>query len=319
MGQITLASQVIIEKHSRKGKRELFLDQMEQVVPWSELLALVEPHYPRAGNGRQPVGLAIMLRTYFLQQWFNLSDPGMEEAFYDSPALRRFAGVDLGIAAAPDETTILRFRHLLEQHELCGKMLDTVNLYLESKGIRISTGTIVDATLINAPSSTKNASKERDPEMHQTRKGQQWYFGAKAHIGVDSKETVVHSVITSAASVADAHMLPDLLHGKEKKVWGDAGYQGQTEAIHEAAPDAQDMTNRRTKFKNYVDEEGKRKNRTKSRVRAKVEWPFRILKRVFGFIKVRYRGLKKNHEWLCAAFALVNLYQHRNRLAPQRA
>jgi IS5 family transposase len=319
MRQQTLASQASFEKFGRKGKRELFLDQMEQVVPWSELLALVEPHYPKAGNGRQPVGLAIMLRTYFLQQWFNLSDPGMEEAFYDSPALCRFAGVDLGIAAAPDETTILRFRHLLEQYELCGQMLDTVNLYLESKGIRISTGTIVDATLLNAPSSTKNASKQRDPEMHQTRKGQQWYFGAKAHIGVDSKETVVHSVITTAASVADKHMLPDLLHGKEKKVWGDAGYQGQTEAIHEAAPDAQDMTNRRTKFKNYVDEEGKRKNRTKSRVRAKVEWPFRILKRVFGFIKVRYRGLKKNHEWLCAAFALVNLYQHRNRLAPQRA
>jgi IS5 family transposase len=248
-----------------------------------------------------------------------LSDPGIEEAFYDSAPLRRFAGVDLGIAAAPDETTILRFRHILEQHELCGQMLDTVNLYLESKGIRISTGTIVDATLINAPSSTKNASKERDPAMHQTRKGQQWYFGAKVHIGVDSKETVVHSVITTAASVADKHMLPDLLHGKEKKVWGDAGYQGQTEAIHKAAPDAQDMTNRRTKFKNYVDEEGKRKNRTKSRVRAKVEWPFRILKRVFGFINVRYRGLKKNHEWLCAAFALVNLYQHRNRLAPQGA
>jgi transposase, IS5 family len=319
MRQQTLASQTSFEKFGRKGKRELFLDQMEKVVPWSELLVLVEPHYPKAGNGRQPVGLAMMLRTYFLQQWFNLSDPGMEEAFYDSPALRHFAGVDLGAGAAPDETTILRFRHLLEQHELCGKMLDTVNLYLESKGIRISTGTIVDATIINAPSSTKNSTGERDPEMHQTRKGQQWYFGAKAHIGVDSKETIVHSVITTAASVADAHMLPDLLHGKEKKVWGDAGYQGQTEAIHEAAPDAQDMTNRRTKFKNYVDEEGKRKNKTKSKVRAKVEHPFRILKRVFGFIKLRYRGLKKNHEWLCAAFALVNLYQHRNRLAPQRA
>jgi len=288
-------------------------------VPWSELLALVEPHYPKAGNGRQPVGLAIMLRTYSLQQWFNLSDPGMEEAFYDSAPPRRFAGIDLGTAAAPDETTILRFRHILERHELCGQMLDVVNLYLESKGIRISTGTMVDATLINAPSSTKNASKQRNPEMHQTRKEQQWYFGAKARIAVDSKETVVHSVITTAASVAGKQMLPDLLHGKEKKVWGDAGYQGQTEAIHEAVPDAQDMTKRRTNFKNYVDEEGKRKNRTKSRVRAEVEWPFRILKRVLGFVKLRYRGLKKNHEWLCAAFALVNLYQHRNRLAPQRA
>jgi len=317
MRQQTLASQASFEKFGRKGKRELFLDQMNQVVPWSELLALVEPHYPKAGNGRQPVGLAIMLRTYFLQQWFNLSDPGMEEAFYDSPALRRFAGVDLGVAAAPDETTILRFRHLLEQHELCGKMLDTVNLYLDRKVIRISTGTIVDATLINAPSSTKNSTGQRDPAMHQTRKGQQWYFGAKAHIGVDSKEVIVHSVINTVASVADAHMLPDLLHGEEKKVWGDAGYQGQTEAIHEAAPGAQDMTNRRTKFKNYVDEEGK--NKSKSSVRAKVEHPFRILKGVFGFTKVRYRGLKKNHEWLYAAFAQVNLYQHRNRLVPQGA
>ena len=319
MGQITLASQAIFEKHSRKSKREVFLDQMEQVVPWSALLALVEPHYPKAGNGRQPVGLTIMLRTYFLQQWFSLSDPGMEEAFYESPVLRRFAGVDLGVAAAPDESTILRFRHLLEDRDLCGQMLDAVNLYLDSKGIHISTGTIVDATIISAPSSTKNIKKERDPAMHQTRKGQQWYFGAKAHIGVDSKETVVHSVATSAASVADKHMLPDLLHGAEKKVWGDAGYQGQTEAIHQAAPEAQDMTSRRARFKDYVDREIKRKNTTKARVRSKVEHPFRILKRIFGFTKVRYRGIWKNHQWLCAAFALVNLYQHRNRLAPQRA
>src|SRR5208282_3138191 len=237
----TLASQAIFEKHGRKSKRELFLDHMEQVVPWRELLALVEPHYPKAGNGRQPVGLSIMLRTYFLQQWFSLSDPGMEEAFYDSPVLQRFAGVDLGVAAAPDETTILRFRHMLEQHDLCGEMLMTVNLYLESRGIRISTGTIVDATIIHAPSSTKNSSGKRDPEMHQTKKGNQWYFGLKAHIGVDSKETVVHTVITSAASVADKHMLPDLLHGDETQVWGDQAYRGQSEAIHEVAPDAQDL------------------------------------------------------------------------------
>ena len=319
MWQLILASQAMFEKHSRKSKREMFLDQMEQVVPWSALLTLVEAHYPKAGNGRQPVGLSIMLRTYFLQQWFGFSDPGMEEAFYESPVLRRFAGVDLGMAAAPDESTILRFRHLLEQHELCGQILDTVNNYLASKGIRIGTGTIVDATIINAPSSTKNSTGKRDPQMHQTRKGQQWYFGAKAHIGVDSKETVVHSVITTAASVADKHMLPDLLHGAEKKVWGDAAYQGQTEAIHEAAPEAQDMTSRRARFKNYVDEQARRKNTTKARVRSKVEHPFRILKRIFGFTKVRYRGLWKNHQWLCAAFALVNLYQHRNRLVPQGA
>jgi IS5 family transposase len=317
--QQTLSSQTSFEKHGRKSKRELFLDQMEEVVPWSELSALVVAHYPKAGNGRQPVGLSIMLRTYFLQQWFNLSDPGMEEAFYESPVLRRFAGVDLGRAAAPDETTILRFRHLLQEHSLGAAILVTVNRYLDARGIRITTGTIVDATIIHAPSSTKNSSGERDPEMHQTKKGNQWYFGAKAHIGMDSKEKVVHSVVTSAASVADAHMLSDLLHGEEKKVWGDGAYQGQGKVIHEAAPAAQDMTSRRVKYKNYVDEQAKRKNTTKARVRSKVEHAFRILKRTFGFTKVRYRGLSKNHQWLCAAFALVNLYQHRNRLAPQRA
>jgi IS5 family transposase len=319
MRQITFANQASFEKYARPSRREQFLNTMETVVPWSALEALIAPCYPKAGNGRQPVGLTIMLRIYFLQHWFNLSDPGAEDALYESAVLRRFAGVDLGRATAPDETTILNFRHLLEQHQLCGKILDSVNLYLASKGIRISTGTIVDATIIAAPSSTKNRKKERDPEMHQTRKGNQWFFGAKAHIGVDSKEGVVHSVCTSAASVHDKHMLPDLLHGAEKKVWGDAGYQGQTAAIHAAAPEAQDMTSRRAKYKGGVDEVERRKNRTKAKVRSKVEWPFRILKRIFGFTKVRYRGLKKNHEWLLAAFALVNLYQHRKRLIPQGA
>ena len=319
MRQITFACQPSFEKFARASRREQFLQTMETVVPWSELEALVAPYYPKAGKGRQPVGLGIMLRIYFLQHWFNLSDPGAEDALYDSPALRGFAGVDLGRTAAPDESTILNFRHLLEQHELCGKILDVVNFYLDSKGIRITTGTIVDATIIAAPSSTKNSKKERDPEMHQTKKGNQWHFGAKAHIGVDSKSGVIHSVCTSAASVHDKHMLPDLLHGEEKKVWGDAGYQGQTNEIHEAAPHAQDMTSRRVKTKQGVDAVEKRKNRVKARVRAKVEWPFRILKRVFGFTKVRYRGIKKNHEWLLTAFALVNLYQHRKRLTPQLA
>jgi IS5 family transposase len=313
--QQTLASQASYEKYGRKSRRELFLDEMEQVVPWGKLEALVEPHYPKAGNGRRPVGLAVMLRTYFVQ-WFNLSDPGVEEALYESPVLRRFVGVDLGSAPAPDETTILRFRHLLEQHNIGPEILETVNHHLESKVIRITTGTIVDATIIQAPSSTKNQSGERDPEMHQTRKGNQWYFGLKAHIGVDSREGVVHSVATTAASVADKHMLPELLHGEERKVWGDGGYQGQTEAIRKAAPEAQDMTCRRTRYKNYVDEVARRKNTTKSKVRAKVEHPFRILKRVFGCDKVRYRGLKKNHHWLCTGFALVNLYLHRRRLVP---
>ncbi|HEV2733061.1 MAG TPA: IS5 family transposase [Terriglobales bacterium] len=319
MRQQTLAAQTGFEKYGRKSKRERFLDEMEQVVPWAELQALIEPHYPKGENGRPPVGLGIMLRVYFLQQWFNLSDPGAEEGLYESPALRRFAGVDLGRAPAPDESTILQFRHLLEKHDLGGAMLNTVNEYLESRGIRITTGTIVDATIIHAPSSTKNRSGERDPEMHQTRKGKQWYFGLKAHIGVDSKQGHVHSLCTSAASVADKHMLPDLLHGEERKVWGDGAYQGQGDAIRRAAAQAQDMTSRRVKYQDFVDELQKAKNRVKARVRAKVEHPFRILKRIFGFEKVRYRGIQKNHHRLCASFALVNLYLHRKRLAVARA
>jgi IS5 family transposase len=315
MGQLTFAQQSEFQRYGKKTRREHFLDEMEAVMPWSELVALVAPHYCKGETGRKPVGLEIMLRVYFVQQWFALSDPGVEDALYESPVLRRFVGIDLGRAPAPDETTILNFRHLLEQHQLCGEMLDMVNHYLDSRGIRITTGAIVDATIIHAPSSTKNSKKERDPAMHQTKKGNQWYFGMKAHIGVDSKEGIVHSVCSTAASVSDVHMLPELLHGGEKKVWGDAGYQGQTEAIHAAAPEAQDMTSRRVKTKAGVDEAEKRKNRTKARVRAKVEWPFRIVKRVFGFTKVRYRGLKKNHEWLCAAFALANLYKNRKRLA----
>ncbi len=315
MRQLTLASEESFEKYRKKTRREQFLEEMERIMPWAELGSLIEPHYPKEGNGRPPIGLRIMLRIYFLQHWFKLSDPAAEEALYDSPALRRFAGVDLGRAPAPDETTILNFRHLLERHDLCGAMLDAVNHYLESCGIRIGTGTIVDATIIHAPSSTKNSTGTRDAEMHQTRKGNQWYFGMKAHIGVDSKEGIVHSLCSTAASVADKHMLPDLLHGKERKVWGDGGYQGQGEAIRKAAPSAQDMTSRRTRYKQMVDQLQRRKNRTKARVRAKVEHPFRILKRVFGFVKVRFRGLKKNHDHLCAAFALVNLYQHRKRLA----
>ena len=221
MRQITLASQGSFERYGKRTRREKFLEEMDEIMPWAQLQSLIEPYYPKEGNGRPPVGLRIMLRIYFLQHWFNLSDPAAEEALYDSPSLRRFAGVDLGHAPAPDETTILNFRHLLERHELCGALLDAVNHYLEDRGIRIGTGTIVDATIIHAPSSTKNATGTRDPEMHQTRKGNQWFFGMKGHIGVDSKEGIVHSVCSTAASVADKHMLADLLHGHERKVWGD--------------------------------------------------------------------------------------------------
>jgi transposase, IS5 family len=297
--QQTLASQAGFERYGRKTRREQFLEEMEQVVPWPELEELVRPYYPKGENGRPPVGLSIMLRIYFLQQWFNLSDPGAEDALYESAVLRRFAGVDLGRAPAPDETTILNFRHLLEKHDLGGAMLGAVNQHLESRGLRIATGTIVDATIIHAPSSTKNLSGERDPAMHQTKKGKQWYFGMKAHIGVDARHGIVHSVCTTAASVADVHMLPDLLHGEERKVRGDGGYQGQAD--------------------DSVDELQRAKNRSKSRVRARVEHPFGIVKRIFGFEKTRYRGLAKNHNRLCACFALANLYLHRKRLAPAAA
>jgi IS5 family transposase len=218
-----LANQAAFEKYGRKSRRELFLDEMERVVPWTALESLALPHYAKAGHGRQPVGLSIMLRTYFVQQWFNLSDPGVEELFYESAVVRRFVGVDLGIAPAPDETTILRFRHVLEEHQLGGLMLEAVNVHLEAEGIKIQTGTIVDATIIHAPSSTKNSMGERDPAMHRTRKGKQWYFGMKAHIGVDAREGHVHTVATSAASVADSHML----HGEERKVGGTAAIRAR--------------------------------------------------------------------------------------------
>ena len=316
-GRGTFASQVWFQKYGRKSRRELFLDEMELVVQWSKLLALVKPHYAKAGNGRRPVDLEIMLRTYFVQQWFNLSDRGVEEELYESPVLQRFAGVDLGAtpAPAPDETTICRFRHLLEKHDLCGRMLDAVNLHPKAQGIRIAIGTIVDATIIHAPSSTKNATGERDLEMHQTKKGDRWYFGLRAHVGVDAKAGTMHTVVTTAANVADSRVLPDLLHGDERKVWGDGGNQGQTKAIQEAAPKAQDTTCKRARYKNRVDQLQRAKNLTKSRVQAKVEHPFRILKRIFGFDKVRYGGLAKNHHRLCACFALINLYLHHKRLA----
>ena len=211
---------------------------MERIVPWSGLLALICPHYAVTGNGRRPVGSEIMLRAYLVQQWFNLSDPGVKEVLYESPVLQRFTGVDLGAGPAPDETTICRFLHLLEKHDLCGMMLDVVNIHLEAKGIEIATVTIVDATIIHAPSATRNASGERDPGMHQTKKGSQWYFELKVHIGVEAKHGTVHSVVTTAANVADSRELPELLHGEERKVWGDGGYQGQIQAIKEAAPKA---------------------------------------------------------------------------------
>src|SRR6202166_1618191 len=228
--------------------------------------------------------------------------------------MRESVRIDLGREPVPDETTICKFRHLLEEHGLGGEMLETVNLYLEDKGVRITTGTIVDATIIHAPSSTKNHEEERDPEMHQTRKGKQWYFGMKAHVGVDSQTKLIHSVAATAANAADCTMLPHLLHGEETRVWGDQAYRGQGEVIREYAPHALDFTHRRYRYKHSIDEIEREKNRTKSSVRSKVEHVFAVMKLKFGFVKVRYRGLDKNANWLFVTCALVNLFMVRKRL-----
>jgi IS5 family transposase len=304
------------ERYGKTTRRAQFLAEMDRVVPWSELLGVIEPVYPKGSEagGRPPVPLERMLRIYFLQAWFNLSDPAVEEALYDSMAMRSFAGVDLGQEAVPDETTVCKFRHLLERHKLGKQLFDSVKQHLKTQGIKISNGTIVDATIISAPSSTKNKDGKRDPEMHQTAKGKQWYFGMKAHIGVDSRTKLIHTILASAANVPDSMALPHLLHGKETRVWGDRGYQGQTEVIRRRARRALDFTNRRYRFAGRVDEVQKAKNRTKSRVRAKVEHVFCVIKRVFGFQKVRYRGLAKNLHRLQVTAALVNLFMVRRRL-----
>ena len=315
MKQQTLGSG--FEKYARTTKRARFLEQMDQVMPWASLCEVIEPYYFKEGGGnggRPPMPLERMLRIYFLQQWFNLSDPAAEESLYDSASMRRFAGIDLGAEAPPDESTICKFRHLLERNTLGRPLFDQVQRYLQEQGFKVSTGTIVDATIIGAPSSTKNQQQQRDPAMHQTRKGNQWYFGMKAHVGVDSRTRLIHSVEATAANVADSRVLPDLLHGKETRVWGDQAYRGQGQVIREKAPRAKDFTNRRYRHRGVIDEIERAKNRTKSKVRAKVEHVFAVIKLRFGFTKVRYRGLEKNLHRLQVTCALANLYLVRGPL-----
>jgi len=296
------------EKYRKKTRKEQFLEEMETVIPWKELIAAIEPFYPKPeGAGRRPIGIERMLRIHFIQHWFNLSDPAAEEALYDSRSLRQFVGIDLGREPVPDETTICKFRHLMEKHNLGDQLFHLVNQYLQENGLKVSRGTIVDASIISAPSSTKNKKKERDPEMRQTRKGNQWYFGMKAHIGVDSRTKLIHSVVATSANVHDSQVLPDLLHGEETRIWGDSAYTGQKQAIADNAPRARDFTQAKgSRNRNLTDEE-RAKNRNKSRVRAKVEHQFGIIKRQFGFSKVRYRGLGKNAHRLFVACALSNL------------
>jgi IS5 family transposase len=313
MKQQTLSG---FEKYGKTTRRAQFLSDMDRIIPWAELAAVIEPVYPKVGEqgGRPAIPLERMLRIYFLQLWFNLSDPAVEEALYDSVAMRSFVGIDLGSEGAPDETTICKFRHRLERNKLGKTLLKAVNEYLRTNGIKIANGTIVDATIIGAPSSTKNQSGKRDPEMHQTAKGQQWYFGMKAQVGVDSRFKLIHTILASAANVHDREALPYLLHGDETRVWGDQGYQGQTAVIHALAPRAKDFTNRKYRGRGWVNEVEKAKNRTKSQVRAKVEHAIGVIKRIFGFTKVRYRGLAKNLHRLEVTAALANLFMVRRRL-----
>src|SRR5947208_16654616 len=300
-----------------KGKvtrRERFLAEMDAVIPWTRLVRLIEPHYPKGGQGRQPLGLEKMLRIYFLQQWFNLSDPQAEDAIYDSESMRRFARVELGDEVVPDESTILRFRHLLERQGLTHAIFDSITGLLEERRLLLRSGTIVDATIIAAPSSTKNASATRDPEMKQTRKGRNWYFGMKLHVGAD-KRGIIHTVTATDARVADITQLPHLLHGQEREVFGDQAYWKEADRQAFAAKGVRYRINRRP-TRRPLSERWRMINRARSRTRACGEHAFRVVKQLWGFTKVRYRGLAKNLARAQTMFALANLYQVRRELLP---
>jgi transposase, IS5 family len=300
----------------KKTRREVFLEEMDQVVPWKSLLNLIEPCYPVAGRGRHPYPLETMLRVHLMQNCFGLSDPAMEEALYEITPMRTFAGLTL-TKAIPDETTILNFRHLLEEYELAPEILRRVNAYLSRKGLMLKRGSIVDATIIAAPSSTKNAEGERDPEMHQTKKGNQWYFWVKAHIGVDADSGLVHTVTTTAANDADVEVVDELLHGKEEVVHADAGYTGADKRAARKNLTWQ-IAAKRGRIKAMQDGCAKhaleKREKAKASVRAKVEHPFRVIKRQFGLMKVRFRGLAKNTAHVITLFALSNLWMARRRL-----
>jgi IS5 family transposase len=306
------------ERYRKPTRRDEFLATMNAIVPWAQLCEVVEPHYPKGIGGRPPIGLERMLRIHCIQHWFNLADLACEEALYDSASLRGFVGIDLGREPVPDATTMLKFRRLLGEHKLGEQLFARVGEVLQQSGFKLKTGTIVDATIIGAPSSTKNADNARDPEMHQTRKGRQWYFGMKLHIGVDSQSGLAHRAVVTAANVHDKHPLPDLLHGNERRVYGDSAYASQKELIQGKAPNALDFTNERTRKAGCeVDAVKKAKNRNKSKIRSRVEHVFAVLKRLWGFDKVRYRGLAKNATRAFVTLAMANIYLARGPLLQQ--
>ena len=312
MKQTTFAS-AAWEKKGKVTRRERFLGEMDQVIPWGKILQLIEPHYPKAGNGTQPLPMERMLRIYFMQQWFNLSDPAMEDTLYDSESMRRFAGVELIEDAIPDETTILRFRHLLEKQQLTQQIFNLVRGLLEQKRLLLKSGTIVDATIIEAPPSTKNQDKARDPEMRQTRKGPNWHFGMKAHVGTDLNG-LVHTLVTTHAAQSDFSQLPKLLHGQERQLYGDQAYWSDLHRQAAREHGVRYLVNRRPHPTRALTEHDRKLNRQRSATRARCEHAFHVVKRLWGFSKVRYRGLAKNTARLYTAFALANLYLARRRL-----
>ena len=318
MSQPTFAALAYANK-KKKTRREIFLEEMEQVVPWTQLLKVIKRYYPKAGNGRPPLGLEKMLRIYFLQQWFNLSDPSMEETLYDSESMRRFAGIELGQDEVPDETTILNFRHLLERHGLTKKLFAKVQEHLQRQGLSLRAGTIVDATIITAPRSTKNASGKHDPEMSSTRKGTDWFFGMKLHVGTDAVYGLAHSAVVTTAKVHDSQVMEELLHGDEQAIYGDRAYIDEAKRKLYEARGRRWRVQRRSNRGAPLNHRDRQWNRRQSKVRAKVEYIFHVIKRLWGHSKVRYRGLAKNEAQCFSLLALANLYLVRRKLLLLRA
>lgn len=314
MKSLSFAS-LAYENKKKKTRREKFLEEMDRVIPWKELIGVIRPYYPKAGNGRQPMPLEIMLRIYFMQQWYGLSDPAMEDSLYDIESMRRFAGINLEVDTIPDETTVLHFRHLLEKHNLTEKIFDETQRYLKEKGLLLREGTIVDATIINASSSTKNREGKRDEEMKQTKKGNQWYFGMKAHVGTDTGKGLVHSVVVTNAAVHDSQVMDKLLHGEEEAVYGDKAYASEERKVEYESRGIEWCVKRKASRGKQLTEEDKEYNRRQGKIRAKVEHAFLIVKHIWQYRKVRYKGLYKNAVQLYSVFTLANLYMVRHELA----
>src|SRR4030066_788410 len=302
------------ENKKKKTRREKFLEEMDEVIPWDELLQIIKQYYPRAGNGRQPMPLERMMRIYFMQQWYGLSDPAMEDALYDIESIRRFADINLEIDVIPDETTILNFRHLLEKHNLTKQIFEKTKQYLSEKGLLLREGTIVDATIINAPSSTKNQDKTRDKEMRSTKKGNQYYFGMKAHVGTDTGKGLAHDVVVTDAAVHDSQVMDELLHGEEQTIYGDKAYSSEAKKKEYEARGVKWCVNLRGNRWHQLTDEEVECNHKRSQVRAKVEHAFLVVKHLWRYTKVRYKGLFKNAAQVFSLFALANLYLVRHEL-----